>query len=121
MPIIYLDGGIPPQNTPTTTTDLAFLGITSPAPLAPIATATAPSGAFPISQLSPDISSTPSGGQGIATTTSGSLPVTAPATAIKAFTSDPDNVIVGQIWYRSDTSQLCIRHDFSTTKRVTLA
>lgn len=59
----------------------------------------------------------PSAGQGVALTETQTLPTNVPATAILVLLADPVNPVVGQIWYRSDLSQLSIRHDASTTKR----
>lgn len=63
----------------------------------------------------------PTGGQGLALTAGGTIPVNVPATAIQVLTADPTNPVVGQIWYRSDTSRLSIRHDTATTKTVLFA
>lgn len=69
----------------------------------------------------PTVSPTPTPGQGIATDSSGRLPVGVAVQAISVLTADPKSPVIGQMWYRQDTSQFCVRHDAATTKRVTLA
>lgn len=88
-------------------------GIPSPPPPPPVAQPTL--GGAPI------LSATPNPGQGIATDASGRLPVGVAAQSVLVTTADPASPAIGQVWYRSDTSQLCIRHSAATTKRVTLA
>lgn len=61
------------------------------------------------------------GGLALTANASGNLPAGVDATTISVLTTDPVSPVVGQIWYRSDTSQLCVRHSSSTTKRVGLA
>lgn len=90
-----------------------ILGLWSQPPPPPTAPATLNS--------APTISSTPTPGQGIATDSSGRLPTSVPVQTVVVTTADPTNPVMGQMWYRQDTSQLCIRHDAGTTKRVTLA
>lgn len=92
---------------------LTFFGLPSPPPVT--------TSAGPTLGSAPTVSSNPTPGQGVATTSSGTLPTSTPATAIQLLTSDPSAPVIGQIWYRQDTSQLCVRHDTGTTKRVTLA
>lgn len=79
-----------------------------------------PQTAQPTLGSAPTVSSTPTAGQGIATDLGGKLPIGIAAQAIPVRTDDPATLVTGMIWYRSDTSQLCIQHDSSTTKRVTL-
>lgn len=79
---------------------------------------TDPPVAVPMLGSAPTVSSTPVAGQGIALDTAGKL--TVKAQFLGVLTADPIVPQVGQFWYRSDTSQLCVRHDSSTTKRVTL-
>lgn len=105
MPRLRDDGG--------TDAFLSVFGVSTPPPPPPTAPATLGS--------APTISSTPNPGQGIATDTLGRISPSVAAQAIAVFTADPVSPHIGQIWYRSDTSQLCVRHDDSTTKRVTLA
>ena len=90
-----------------------IFGATAPPPPPP----TAP----PTLGSAPVVSATPNPGQGIATDAAGRISASVAAQAIAVFTADPVSPHIGQIWYRSDTSQLCVRHDDSTTKRVTLA
>ena len=89
------------------------IGGATPAPAQSTATPTLPSG--------PTVSSTPGPGQIPKLDGSGRLPTSAAATAVRMLTADPASPVVGEIWYRTDTSALCVRHDASTTKRVTLA
>jgi hypothetical protein len=63
----------------------------------------------------------PTAGKGLALDLNGNLPASVAALSLRVLTADPTSPVVGECWYRSDTSQLCIRHDSSTTKRVTLA
>lgn len=67
----------------------------------------------------PTVSSTPVPGQGVALDSAGRLDTVVQYLGV--VTADPANPRIGQFWYRSDTSQLCVRHDASTTKRVSLA
>lgn len=94
--------------------------------LVPTAPSTAPAVPAPPSATSINNSSTAptssaTGGKAVALTAGRQLPTSAPATALRVLTADPANPTIGEYWYRSDTSQLCVRHDASTTKRVTLA
>jgi hypothetical protein len=66
----------------------------------------------------PTVSSTPGPGGGVALDSAGKLAVA--ATLISVFTADPSGAKVGAIWYRSDTAQICVQHDSTTIKRVTL-
>jgi hypothetical protein len=97
-----------------------ILGAVSIAPPPPTAQATVPSAPASLA-TTPAPSATPTPGQGVATTSSGALPVSAPATALVVLTADPASPAIGQMWYRQDTKQFCIRHDAATTVRVTLA
>lgn len=97
---------------------LQLFGVPSPPPPSPNAPPLTPSSP-PTLQTTP--SATPGAGQAIATDQGGKLPVGVAAQALVLLTADPANPSPGQTWYRTDTSQLCIRHDASTTKRVTLA
>lgn len=98
-------------------------------PLVHETTPTAPDPVFahPVSSLvapalaPPIVTSAPTAGQGVALDSSGRLPVGATAQSIPVLTADPASPIIGQMWYRSDTSQFCIRHNATTTKRVALA
>lgn len=67
------------------------------------------------------VASFPTPGQGLALDARGRVPPNVPVTALDVVTVDPTDPYVGQMWYRSDTSQFCIRHSSSTTKRVALA
>lgn len=86
-------------------------GLASPPPPPPVARPTL--GAAPI------VSSNPSAGQGVALDAAGKLTVIVQFLGV--VTADPSSPHTGQFWYRADTSQLCVQHDASTTKRVTLA
>lgn len=85
-------------------------GIPSPPPAPPVAP--------PLLGGAPVVSSTPRVGQGVALDAAGRLPVIVQFLGV--VTADPASPRIGQFWYRSDTSQLCVQHDGSTTKRVTL-
>jgi hypothetical protein len=63
------------------------------------------------------VAAQPTPGQGLALDYNGKIPVSVPASAIRVVTADPTSPVIGEIWYRSDTSQLCVRHDANTTKR----
>lgn len=89
------------------------LGVQAPPPAPP----TAP----PTLGAAPTVSSTPQSGQGIATDSAGRIGASVAAQAVPVFTADPANPTIGQVWYRADTSQLCIRHNATTTKRATFA
>jgi hypothetical protein len=80
--------------------------------------ATVPGTFAPVLQGVPTNAALPTAGQGLVLDAAGFIPTTTLRLAV--FTADPPSSAIGQIWYRSDTSQLCIRHDSSTTKRVTL-
>ena len=67
------------------------------------------------------VAAQPTAGQGLALDGVGRIPVGVAAQGVPVLTADPASPVVGQVWYRSDTSQLCVRHDSSTTKRVSLA
>lgn len=67
----------------------------------------------------PVVSSTPGPGQ-IPKVDAGGV-LQAKVGHLSVLTADPANPSIGTFWYRSDTSQFCIRHDAATTKRVTLA
>ena len=67
------------------------------------------------------VAAQPTAGQGLALDGVGRIPVGVAAQGVPVLTADPANPVVGQLWYRSDTSQLCIRHSSTTTKRVSLA
>lgn len=107
MPIRNDGGG---GGTDTSGFEQVF-GIPSPPPNPPVAPATL--GTAPI------VSSTPGAGQGVALDAAGRLPVIVQFLGV--VTADPSSPRIGQFWYRADTSQLCVQHDASTTKRVTLA
>lgn len=57
------------------------------------------------------------GGQAVVLNGAGDLPVSVGGLSLRVLTADPVSPAVGEYWYRSDTSQLCVRHDASTTKR----
>jgi hypothetical protein len=63
----------------------------------------------------------PTGGQSFSLTGAGNIPASVAALSLRVLTADPASPVVGEFWYRSDTSQLCVQHDASTVKRVTLA
>ncbi len=65
------------------------------------------------------VAAAPTAGQGLALDATGRLPVGVPAQEVVVLTADPAHTVVGQIWYRSDTSQLCVQQDATTVKRVT--
>lgn len=80
----------------------------------------APPTAVPTSGgAAPIVSSTPGPGQIPALDAAGNLNAIVGQLAV--LTSDPTSPKVGAFWYRSDTSQFCVRHDTGTTKRVTLS
>jgi len=67
-----------------------------------------------------DVAASPTVGYGVSLDPIGRIPGNVPVMAIQVLTADPTNPGVGAIWYRSDTSQLCVRHNATTTKRVSL-
>ena len=105
MPPLRDEGGSSTTATP--------IGAPTPAPVQSPSTPTLPSG--------PTVSNTPGPGQVPKLDAGGRLPASAVATALRMLTADPTSPMVGEFWYRTDTSQFCVRHDSSTTKRVTLA
>ena len=104
MPLIRDDGGTQAAPDPFRSS--------SPPPPPP----TAP----PTLGSAPSVSSTPNPGQGVALTSSGTLPASAAATGIRMLSADPASPLTGEFWYRADTNQLCV-HVAGATKRVTLA
>jgi hypothetical protein len=79
---------------------------------------------LPISPLTQPTQSSssqaPTGGQSLTLDATGRVPVGVAVQSLAVLTADPADIAVGQFWYRVDTSQLCVRHDAGTTKRVTL-
>jgi hypothetical protein len=73
----------------------------------------------PTLNSAPTVSSTPGPGVGIATDQSGFLPVSVAVQSIVETTADPTSPAIGQMWYRQDTRRLSIRHDATTTVRIT--
>jgi hypothetical protein len=63
------------------------------------------------------VAAQPTPGMGLALSSTGTVPTSAPVTALRVLTADPSSPAIGEFWYRSDTSQLCVRHDANTTKR----
>ncbi len=82
-------------------------GVPSPPP--------APPSSPPTVRSAPIVSSSPTPGQGIALDASGQLSVV--VSFLGVVTADPASPRIGQFWYRQDTSQLCVRHNATTTKR----
>lgn len=69
----------------------------------------------------PGTSAAPTAGFGVVLDASGALPISAAATGLQVFTADPASPKIGQMWFRSDTKNLCVRLDATTTVRVLLA
>lgn len=67
------------------------------------------------------VAAAPTAKQGLALDHQARIPVAVAAQSIPVLTADPDAPKVGQVWYRSDTKALSVRHDATTTVRVTLA
>lgn len=107
MPSVRIDNG------PVTPVVSGFVELGSPIPAPP------PPAAKPILPGAPPVSPTPSPGQGIATDSSGSLPVGIAAKGLQMLTTDPSAPLIGQCWYRADTSQFCVQES-GAVKRVTL-
>lgn len=68
----------------------------------------------------PGVTSAPAGGQAVALDPTGNLPSRVAARRIPVLTADPVAPLVGWIWARSDTNQLCVQITSSSVKRVTL-
>lgn len=67
------------------------------------------------------VSAAPAAGKGVALDAQGRVPAGVSVCSLRMLTADPGSPRVGEFWYRTDQSKLCVQHDAATVKRVTLA